>query len=107
MNIRKVTAGVMLATFALLPGLLLAAPATAQAQKAKEKRAEQKGQPMRFDELPQPVQQTIIQNSVGGTVGQITLETQRGKPFYVAEITGPEKGKKHYVHVNEDGTLMK
>ncbi|PYM78900.1 MAG: hypothetical protein DME13_27755 [Candidatus Rokuibacteriota bacterium] len=60
---------------------------------------------MTLDQLPQPVQQTINQESQGRTVGTIKQEARGGKTFYVAEITD-QNGKKSHVRVNEDGSLM-
>ncbi len=104
MNIRKMTAGLALTAIALTPGFLAAGPAAAQDQ-TKEKHANRKGQTMTLDQLPQPVQQTINQESSGGTVGTIKQETRGGKTFYVAEISD-QNGKKKHVRVNEDGSLM-
>jgi hypothetical protein len=89
---------------AVAPVFLPAGPAAAQ-EDTKRKDMGNKGQTMTLDQLPQPVQQTINQESQGGTVGTIKQETRRGKTFYVVEITD-QKGKKHHVRVNEDGSLM-
>jgi hypothetical protein len=104
MKIRKMTAGLALTALALTPGFLTAGPAAAQDQ-TKEKHANRKGQTVTLDQLPQPVQQTINQESNGGAVGTIKQETRGGKTFYVAEITD-QNGKKKHVRVNEDGSLM-
>ena len=100
----RVTAGLLGMAIAFAPVFLPAGPAAAQ-EETKRKDAGHKGQTMTLDQLPQPVQQTINQESQGGTVGTIKQETRRGKTSYVAEITD-EKGKKHHVRVNEDGSLM-
>ena len=86
MKIRKMTAGLALTALALTPGFLTAGPAAAQDQ-TKEKHANRKGQTVTLDQLPQPVQQTINQESQGRTVGTIKQEARGGKTFYVAEIT--------------------
>ena len=104
MNVRTATAGFLLAALAMTPGFLPAGTAAAQDQ-TKEKHGSSKGQTMTLDQVPQPVQQTINQESQGGAVGTIKQETRNGKTFYVAEITD-QKGKKKHVRVNEDGTLM-
>src|SRR5437588_12411285 len=104
MNIRKGTAGLLLTALALTPGFLSAGPAAAQDQ-TKDKHGNRKGQTMTLDQLPQPVQQTINQESQGRTVGTIKQEARGGKTFYVAEITD-QNGKKHRVSINEDGSLM-
>jgi uncharacterized membrane protein YkoI len=104
MKIRKVTVGLALTALALTPGFLPAGPAAAQDQ-TKEKHANRKGQTMTLDQLPQPVQQTINQQSQGGKVSTIKQEARGGKTFYVAEITD-QNGKKKHVRVNEDGSLM-
>jgi hypothetical protein len=100
----RVTAGLLGMAIAFAPVFLPASPAAAQ-EDTKRKDAGHKGQTMTLDQLPQPVQQTINQESQGGTVGTIKQETRRGKTFYVAEITD-QSGKKHRVSVNEDGSLM-
>ena len=105
MNTRsRVAAGLLGMAVAFAPVFLPAGPAAAQ-EETRRKDAGHKGQTMTLDQLPQPVQQTIDQESQGGTVGTIKQETRRGKTFYVAEITD-QKGKKHHVRVNEDGSLM-
>ena len=104
MNIRKGAAGLLLTALALTPGFLSAGPAAAQDQ-TKEKHGNRKGQTMTLDQLPQPVQQTINQESQGRTVGTIKQEARGGKTFYVAEITD-QNGKKSHIRVNEDGSLM-
>src|SRR5438552_3867105 len=104
MNVRTATAGFLLAALAMIPGFLPAGTAAAQDQ-TKEKHGNSKGQTMTLDQVPQPVQQTINQESQGGAVGTIKQETRNGKTFYVAEITD-QSGKKHRVSVNEDGPLM-
>ena len=100
----RVTAGLLGMAIVFAPVFLPASPAAAQ-EDTKRKDAGHKGQTMTLDQLPQPVQQTINQESQGGTVGTIKQETRRGKTFYVAEITD-QSGKKHRVSVNEDGSLM-
>ena len=100
----RVTAGLLGMAIAFAPVFLPASPAAAQ-EDTKRKDAGHKGQTMTLDQLPQPVQQTINQESQGGTVGTIKQETRRGKTFHVAEITD-QSGKKHRVSVNEDGSLM-
>jgi len=100
----RVTAGLLGMAIAFAPVFLPTSPAAAQ-EDTKRKDAGHKGQTMTLDQLPQPVQQTINQESQGGTVGTIKQETRRGKTFYVAEITD-QSGKKHRVSVNEDGSLM-
>ena len=104
MKIRTATVGFVLAVLAMTPGFLPAGAAAAQDQ-TKEKHGNRKGQTMTLDQVPQPVQETINQESQGGTVGTIKQETRGGKTFYVAEITD-QKGKKKHVRVNEDGSLM-
>ena len=103
-NRSRITAGLLGIAIAFTPVFLPAGPAAAQ-DETKRKDAGNKGQTMTLEQLPQPVQQTINQESQGGTVGTIKQETRRGKTFYVAEITD-QQGKKHHVRVNEDGSLM-
>jgi hypothetical protein len=103
-NRSRVAAGLLGMAIVVAPVFLPAGPAAAQ-EETRRKDAGHKGQTMTLDQLPQPVQQTIDQESQGGTVGTIKQETRRGKTFYVAEITD-QKGKKHHVRVNEDGSLM-
>src|SRR5262252_8722390 len=57
------------------------------------------------DQLPAPVKATIDKESAGGTLGEIEKETEHGRTFYEAEIT--KNGKASYVHVAQDGKLLK
>ena len=103
-NRSRITAGVLVLATAFTPVFLPTGPAAAQ-EDTKRKDAGHKGQTMTLEQVPQPVQQAINQESQGGTVGTIKQETRRGKTFYVAEITD-QNGKKRHVRVNEDGSLM-
>jgi len=58
-----------------------------------------------MDQVPAPVKATIDKESAGGTLGEIEKETEHGRTFYEAEIT--KDGKASYVHVAQDGKLLK
>src|SRR5437762_13709447 len=100
----RVTAGLLGMAIAFAP-VFLPASSTAAQEDTKRKDADHKGQTVTLDQLPQPVQQTINQESQGRTVGTIKQETRSGKTFYVAEIAD-QNGKKSHIRVNEDGSLM-
>jgi hypothetical protein len=70
----------------------------------KAPRTEQK---MSLDQLPAPVRATLEKEAKGGTIGDVSLETNaKGKTYYEAEIRQP-KGKERYVHVAADGKVLK
>ena len=58
-----------------------------------------------FDQVPASVKATFENEAKGGTVGEVTKETVKGKTFYEAQIT--KDGKDRYVHVREDGKVLK
>ena len=58
-----------------------------------------------MDQLPAAVRASIEKESAGGTVGEVEKETERGQTFYEAEIV--KDGKESYVHVAENGKVLK
>ena len=79
-----------------------AVPAVYAADKAP--RTEQK---MSLDQLPAPVRATLEKEAKGGTIGDVSMETNaKGKTYYEAEVHQP-KGKDRYVHVAPDGKVLK
>ncbi len=68
----------------------------------KERHDEQK---VSLDQVPQPVKATFEKEAKGGTIGDVTKESEKGKTFYEAQIT--RDGKEQYVHVREDGKVLK
>ena len=63
-------------------------------------------QKMTMDQVPAAVKATVEKEAKGGTVGDIVKETEKGKTFYEAHIT-KSNGKDLYVHVREDGKVLK
>lgn len=83
-------------SFVVGPGLAFAAG----------KKTETEGQQVSMDQLPDPVKSTLERESKGGTVGRVMQETdKKGKTFYEAEID--KNGKKRFVHVADDGKVLK
>ena len=79
-----------------------AVPAVHAADKAP--RTEQK---MTLDQVPAPVKATLEKEAKGGTVGDISHETNaKGKMYYEAEIHRTN-GKDRYVSVAPDGKVLK
>ncbi len=76
-------------------------PVAVQAADTKEK----DGQQLTMDQVPAPVKATLEREAKGGTVGQVTKETEKGKTFYEAQIM--KNGKERYVHVAMDGKVLK
>jgi len=58
-----------------------------------------------MDQLPAAVRATIEKEAAGGKVEEVEKETEHGATFYEAEIV--KKGKGSYVHVAEDGKVLK
>jgi uncharacterized membrane protein YkoI len=64
-------------------------------------------QKMSMDQLPAPVKMALEKEAKGGTVGDVTMEKDsKGRTYYEAEIHST-KGKDRYVHVSEDGKVLK
>jgi uncharacterized membrane protein YkoI len=64
-------------------------------------------QKMSMEQLPAPVKATLEKEAKGGTVGDVSMEKDsKGRTYYEAEIHTP-KGKDRYVHVSEDGKVLK
>ena len=59
-----------------------------------------------MEQLPAPVKTTVAKEAKGGTVGDVTRETEKGKTFYEARITD-KNGKERFVHVAEGGRVLK
>jgi uncharacterized membrane protein YkoI len=75
------------------------APAAIAGNAAKDE------QKVSLDQVPAPVKATFEKEAKGGTVGEVTKETVKGKTIYEAQIT--KDGKDRYVHVREDGKVQK
>jgi hypothetical protein len=84
---------------------LVPMPALAAGDKVPSAAVQEKGEKMTMDQLPGPVKATIEKEAAGGTVGDITKETEKGKTFYEAQIT--KDGKDRYVHVADNGKVLK
>ena len=63
-------------------------------------------QKMSLEQVPPAVKATFEKEAKGGTIGQVVKETQKGKTFYEAHITKTD-GKDMFVHVREDGKVLK
>jgi uncharacterized membrane protein YkoI len=78
-----------------------AAPAVYAADKATET------QKMSLDQVPAPVKATAEKEAKGGTVGDITMEKdKKGRTYYEVEVH-TNKGKDRYVHIADDGKVLK
>lgn len=64
-------------------------------------------QKLTLDQVPATVKATFDKEAKGGAIGEVTREIEKGKAkaFYEAHIT--RNGKDMYVHVREDGTVVK
>ena len=62
-------------------------------------------QKMSLEQVPAAVKATVEKEAKGGTIGEVTKETEKGKTFYEAQIT--KDGKARWVHVREDGKVLK
>ena len=62
-------------------------------------------QKMSLEQVPPAVKATVEKEAKGGTVGEVTKETEKGKTFYEAHIS--RDGKDQSVHVREDGKVLK
>ncbi|HEV8141680.1 MAG TPA: hypothetical protein VGQ77_02410 [Methylomirabilota bacterium] len=66
-------------------------------------------QKLTLDQVPATVnvKATFDKKARGGAIGEVTREIEKGKAkaFYEAHIT--RNGKDMYVHVREDGTVVK
>jgi len=99
MKLMKATAaGVVVTALALSPVI----GGAAYADDAKKKTSEQT---VSMEQLPAPVKATLEKEAKGGTIGQVTQDTAKGKTFYEAEIT--KDGKQRFVHVSPDGKVIK
>ncbi len=58
-----------------------------------------------MDQLPAAVKGTIEKESAGAKVEEIEKETEGGKTIYEAEIV--KNGRESYIHVSEDGKVLK
>lgn len=87
-------------TVSLFVAALLAFPLAGLA--AEKKKAETH---VKMDQLPAAVRATIEKEAAGGKVEEVEKETEHGATFYEAEIV--KKGKESYVHVAEDGKVLK
>jgi uncharacterized membrane protein YkoI len=62
-------------------------------------------QKVSLDQVPAPVRATAEKEAKGGAIAEVTKETEKGKTFYEAHIT--KDGKDRYVHIREDGKVLK
>ena len=62
-------------------------------------------QKLSLDQVPAPVKATMEKEAKGGTIADVTKETEKGKTFYEAHIM--KDGKDRYVNVREDGKVLK
>ena len=67
--------------------------------------AEKHEEHLTMTQVPAPVKATVDKESAGGKVDEIEKETEHGRTFYEAEIV--KKGKTSYIHVAEDGKVLK
>ena len=58
----------------------------------------------RLEDLPQPVQKTIREQSAGQKIADIDRETRTGRTLWEVEIE--KEGKNTEIHIAEDGTLV-
>ena len=58
-----------------------------------------------MDQLPAAVKATIQKETAGAKVEEIEKETEGGKSFYEAEFE--KNGHTSYIHVAEDGKVLK
>lgn len=63
-------------------------------------------QKVSLDQVPAAVKAALEKEAKGGTIGEVTKETEKGKTFYEAQIT-KKNGKNMFVHVREDGKVLK
>jgi len=96
--IRSVAVGFVVLGLALSP--VMAGGAYAADTKAKGPE-----QTVSMDQLPAPVKATLEKEAKGGTIGQITQETEKGKMFYEAAIE--KNGKQRFVNVSPEGKVLK
>src|SRR5215472_6863189 len=76
-------------------------PAASAAGKAAHE--EQK---VSLDQVPEAVKATFEKEAKGGTIGEVTKETdKKGHMVFEAQIT--KNGKDRYVNVREDGKVVK
>jgi uncharacterized membrane protein YkoI len=59
-----------------------------------------------LDQVPAPVRATLEKEAKGGTIGDVTKETKKGKMYYEGQIRRTD-GKDRYVHVAPDGKVLK
>jgi uncharacterized membrane protein YkoI len=63
-------------------------------------------QKMTLDQVPAPVKATLEREAKGGTIGEVTMESKKGKTFYEGQIH-QTNGKDRYIHVASDGKVLK
>jgi len=95
-------------TAAMFAASVLAGPAlvpgTAHAAD-KAKTAVKDEKPISMDQLPAAARAALEKEAKGGTIGQVTQETEKGKMVYEAEIS--KDGKQRYVSVSPEGKIVK
>jgi len=80
-------------------------PALAAGDKAPSAAVSEKGEKMTMDQVPAAVKATIEKEAKGGSVVDVTKETEKGKTTYEARIM--KGGKEQYVHVADSGKVTK
>jgi hypothetical protein len=58
-----------------------------------------------LDQVPPAVKAAFEKEAKGGAIGDVVKETEKGKTFYEAQIS--KNGKDRFVHVREDGKVIK
>ncbi|NNM86118.1 MAG: hypothetical protein HKL96_10240 [Phycisphaerales bacterium] len=86
---------------ALSCGMLPGCSTARAAQQARD----QADQPLTLAQLPPAVKQTVVDESVGGKIGDIALENENGLRDYEVDLT--LAGKPYEMKVALDGTLLK
>ena len=86
----------------VLSVVVIVALATATDGWSKGKRKETH---LTMDQVPAAVKATLERESAGAKVEEIEKETEHGRTFYEAEIV--KNGQASYVHVAEDGKVLK
>jgi len=86
--------------------VVLVGGVTAPAVYAAGDKAAHEMEKVTMDQVPAPVKATLEKEAKGGTIGDVTKETKKGKMFYEAQIHRTD-GKDRYVHVAPDGKVLK
>jgi uncharacterized membrane protein YkoI len=79
---------------------------TAPAVYAAGDKAAHEMEKVTLDQVPAPVKATLEKEAKGGSIGEVTKETKKGKMYYEAQIHRMN-GKDRWVHVAPDGKVLK